>query len=306
MKPGPKRTTLIMLAALAAIALFSWLDYVIGTQVQSVLFYLLPIVLVAMTLERRWVLLTSLLASLAWTAVEFGTTKFDHPLIGVWNEAAALMIFLLVGLTLERMRAEQRRLTDANTRIADLLEAEHRDSRTDALTGLPNRRHFSETLSIEIARARRDHHPFCLLYLDLDNFKLVNDTHGHAAGDAVLKGAAESLRKNLRASDVPARLGGDEFAALLWHAEYEGAEAAGRRVIEAFRQVAADYTDCKLSASIGIAWFRRPPADPDEALDEADAAMYEAKQSKNRVVIINVERDDTQIAMRRPTEPLER
>jgi diguanylate cyclase (GGDEF)-like protein len=298
------RTVSIMLTALAATALMGWLDTLLGERVHTVLFYLLPILLVALTLSRRWVILTALLASLTWTAVQFHTSGFAHPVSVIWNEAAALTIYLLVGLSLARLRLQRQSLEAANARINELLAAEQRDSRTDSLTGLPNRRHFNETLELEIARSRRDHHPFCLLYLDLDNFKLVNDRHGHVVGDEVLKLVAEALRRNLRASDVPARLGGDEFAALLWHAEYDGAEHAGHRVMHAVREFAAAYTDCNFSASIGIAWFQRPPADPDEALDEADAAMYEAKQTKDRVVIVNVERDDTQIAIRRPTESL--
>jgi diguanylate cyclase (GGDEF)-like protein len=293
-----------MLAALATIALVGWIDYLTGTAVQSVMFYVLPIVLVGLNLERRWVVLTSLLSSLAWTAIEFSTVEFRHPAISIWNEAAALFIFLLVGLTISTVRREQNRLQLANDRINDLLEAATRDARTDPLTDLPNLRHFVENLHLEIARCRRDGKPMCLLYLDLDNFKLVNDRHGHAQGDVVLKGIAEALKRTLRASDLAARLGGDEFAALLWQAELTGSRIVGERVLRAVRELAAPYADCNLGASIGVAWFERPPADPDDALEEADAAMYEAKNEKNKVVVVNVEREPTQIDTGRSTGPV--
>ncbi len=304
MEPTTARKALIIFAALASIALFHWLDRVTGTQVRSVMFYVLPIVLVAWTMERRWVVLIALLSSLTWTAVEFSDVKFDHPAIGIWNEAAALGIFLLIGLTISTVRREQRRLQAAHDRIQELLEAEHRDARTDPLTDLPNRRDFVENLRLEIARSRRDGKPLCLMYLDLDNFKQVNDRHGHNEGDAVLKQVADALKKHLRASDIPARIGGDEFAALLWQAEQQGAGAAGDRVLKAMREIGAKYPELKLGASVGVAWFERPPEDPDDALEEADAAMYEAKQNKNRVVVVNVEREPTQIDTGRSTEPV--
>ncbi len=295
MEPTTGRKALIILSALGSIALFQWVDRVTGTQVQSVMFYVLPIVFVAWTVERRWVVLVALLSSLTWTAVEFSEMKFDHPSIGIWNEAAALGIFLLIGLTISTVRREQRRLQTAHDRIQELLEAEQRDARTDPLTDLPNRRDFAENLRLEIARCRRDGKPLCLLYLDLDNFKKVNDKHGHAVGDEVLRGVAGVLRSHLRASDMAARLGGDEFAALLWQSELDGAGVAAGRVLSGVRGLAAKYADCGFGASVGVAWFRRPPADADEALEEADSAMYEAKQDKNRVVVVNVEREPTQI-----------
>ncbi|MCC7507892.1 MAG: diguanylate cyclase [Planctomycetes bacterium] len=303
MKVGPARTASIILGAVAITGLFAWIDLVTGTQVRSAMFYVVPIVMVAWTLERRWVVLIALLASLSWTAIEFYTVDFDHPFIGLWNEAAALAIFLMVGLALSTVRREQRQLQDANAKISDLLEAEHRDARTDALTALPNRRDFIESLGLEIARSRRDGKPLCLLYLDLDNFKKINDKHGHTEGDAVLKRVAAALRKQLRASDMPGRIGGDEFAALLWQAEQPGAKLVGERVLQAVRQIGADYPACKLGVSVGVAWFERPPADPEEALDGADEAMYEAKKEKDRVVVVNVEREPTQIDTGREPQP---
>jgi diguanylate cyclase (GGDEF)-like protein len=278
------RNALILLASLALIVVCAGLDYITGTEARSVMLYVLPIVLVAWTLPRAWVVLISLVSSLAWTAVAFYTTTFSHPSIALWNEATALSIFLLIGLTLATVRRERDRLQEANTRINQLLDNEAKIARTDLLTGLPNSREFLERLEPELARCARDGKPLAVMYVDLDNFKQVNDRHGHAAGDTVLRKIADALRGTLRASDIPARLGGDEFAVLLWQPEKDGAEKAGERVVSAIEQAASDYPDCKVSASVGIAWFATPPATPEETLKQADEAMYAAKGAgKSRV-----------------------
>lgn len=289
MQPGPTRNVLILFAALALIVVFAGIDYLTGTEVRSVMFYILPIVLVGWTLPRPWVVLVSLLSSLAWTAIAFNTTNFSHPSIALWNEAAALSIFVLVGLTLATVRRERDRLREANTRINQLLDNEAKIARTDPLTGLPNSREFLERLQPELARSARDGKPLAVMYLDLDNFKKVNDRHGHSAGDAVLRKIAEALRNTLRGSDIPARLGGDEFAVLLWQPEMEGIEKAGHRVLQVIIEAASDYPDCNVSASVGIAWFAKPPATPEETLQLADEAMYAAKETgKGRVNLVSV------------------
>jgi diguanylate cyclase (GGDEF)-like protein len=99
--------------------------------------------------------------------------------------------------------------------IRALYHRENEMARVDYLTHIPNKLGFDEQLKIEIARHRRDRNPFAVAYIDCDNFKSVNDTRGHAAGDRVLKVVAETARANLRVTDVFARLGGDEFAVIL-------------------------------------------------------------------------------------------
>lgn len=279
MQQGPARDSLIFLGALALVCVFAGVDYITGTEVRSVMFYILPIVLVAWTMPRPWVLLISLISSLAWTAVLFYTTDFTHPSIAIWNEVAALTIFVLVGMSLATVRRERDRLRDANQKIQQLLEREEKTARTDVLTGLPNSREFLERLEPELARSARDGRPMAVMYIDLDNFKRVNDRHGHTAGDDLLRKIADSLRVTLRSSDVPARLGGDEFAVLLWQPELGGAEIAGQRVLQAIVTSAQAYPDCNVSASIGIAWFDKPPGSPLETLKLADEAMYQVKNS---------------------------
>ena len=149
----------------------------------------------------------------------------------------------------------------------------------DELTGLPNRTSLLDRFQLELAHARRNRESLGVLYLDLDGFKLVNDRHGHAAGDALLIEVAQRMRSALRAGDTVARIGGDEFVVLL---PTISGEPDALRVAEKLRaalEPAVEFRDLELhtSASIGIALFPRDGGEPDALLQRADAAMYRAK-----------------------------
>jgi diguanylate cyclase (GGDEF)-like protein len=157
-----------------------------------------------------------------------------------------------------------------------------RTATRDPLTGLANRRLFDEFLGREVARSRRKAVPVALLLLDLDGFKRVNDTRGHAAGDEVLQTVATILRSRVRSSDLPTRFGGDEFAILLPEC---GAVDALRIGEELCRQV-DDAVGPDVTASIGVAAVPEQAADGDELLAAADAALYRAKdEGRNRAVL---------------------
>jgi len=153
-------------------------------------------------------------------------------------------------------------------------------SHTDALTGLSNRRLLTDRIEFAIAMAQRDGTSFALMFLDLDRFKHINDSLGHAFGDRVLVDVAERIKACLRQVDTVARLGGDEFVMLVHQAEVAGAEATARRVIEA---MALPFTLGGLSftvtCSIGIARFPDDGASMDELLRHADKAMYGVKEA---------------------------
>ncbi|MCE9579661.1 MAG: GGDEF domain-containing protein [Deltaproteobacteria bacterium] len=151
----------------------------------------------------------------------------------------------------------------------------------DALTGLTNRRRFVELAERELARARRYDAEVALVLIDLDHFKLVNDQHGHVAGDAVLANTAAVLARELRDLDVIARHGGEEFAILLPQTSAAGAievaERARRRLADTVVVVAG--ADIRITASMGVAAIRGPGATSlDELLRRADAALYRAKE----------------------------
>ncbi len=151
---------------------------------------------------------------------------------------------------------------------------------TDSLTGLLNRRVFLERLEQERAKvARLPHYVAVLLMLDLDFFKRVNDTYGHATGDAVLKAFAEIALNNSRAIDVPARLGGEEFAILLAGADKNDAMAMAERLREQVAEITIDHKagPVRITVSIGAATLLADDINGDAVLHRADAALYEAK-----------------------------
>ncbi|MDE2628921.1 MAG: diguanylate cyclase [Burkholderiales bacterium] len=156
----------------------------------------------------------------------------------------------------------------------------------DSLTGLANRAAFEVLL--ENASARADSEPFCALFIDLDRFKQVNDTGGHAAGDALLRDVAQVLADQVRKSDTVARLGGDEFAVLLHHCPVSQAQAIAEQIRSAVvaYQLAWEGRHHSVGASIGLVPVRDATTTATEVLRAADAACYAAKrQGRNRVAL---------------------
>ncbi len=162
-------------------------------------------------------------------------------------------------------------------------------ARTDALTGLANRRHFMEALAREVERARRYGHSLSLVLIDLDRFKDVNDTHGHAAGDDVLRATAAILREVSRDVDVAARIGGEELVLLLPETRAAGARSVAERVrrrIEASSPRSQAGEAFRVTASLGVASYAGGAETPEEILQACDAALYRAKGAgRNRVVV---------------------
>lgn len=272
-----------VLAGLAAVGAVGWLDHVTGPHIGVSLFYLVPIVVVSARAGTAAGVAVAALAAATW----FVDDRFDavDPLpASMWNGATRLAIFVGIGWLVSRQREAVRRLDALNQRLRELADREARLARVDPLTELPNARGFMETLRVELARARRAGHAVALLAVDLDNFKQVNDRHGHERGDECLREAARALRGAVRGADVPARLGGDEFAVLLCDTAPADVDAAAARICAAVAAVGGRYPGCGLGASVGLVHLAEPPADAAELLRLADAAMYEAKRDgKGRV-----------------------
>jgi diguanylate cyclase (GGDEF)-like protein len=153
-----------------------------------------------------------------------------------------------------------------------------RQASQDALTGLSNRRRFEEDLAVAMARSRRDGSTGALLMLDLDRFKQVNDSHGHPAGDRLIKEIAEVLRGRTRASDSLARLGGDEFAVILPRCSREEARLAAEAIADEVRDHRSGQETGPVTVSIGVSVFGTDPrTSVATVVSEADAAMYAAK-----------------------------
>jgi diguanylate cyclase (GGDEF)-like protein len=154
---------------------------------------------------------------------------------------------------------------------------------TDPVAGCMNHRAMRRRLDEEIVRAARTGSPLSCLLMDLDNFKLVNDRHGHQAGDATLRGVVQALVGEFRAFDRVARYGGDEFVVILPNADLDSATAAATRALERLREVPSLQAESGVSASIGVAQWQ-PPMTTDDLLAACDVALLRSKrQGKGRV-----------------------
>jgi diguanylate cyclase (GGDEF)-like protein/PAS domain S-box-containing protein len=152
-------------------------------------------------------------------------------------------------------------------------------ARIDSLTGVANRRHFEERLSAMLAHSKRQQEAIALLYLDIDHFKSINDNHGHAIGDEVIKIFAERLNACVRADDLVARLGGDEFVVLIESPSIESGEAIAKKLLVAMREpMQVNELTMRLSTSIGVAYCAKTPTSQ-ELLHFADKALYAAKDA---------------------------
>lgn len=196
----------------------------------------------------------------------------------------------------------QQRSSELNLRTEELegaLETISQLATTDSLTGLPNRRHFDERLEDALARARRFDEPLCLIMLDVDKFKTINDTLGHGAGDAVLSGLGRIIQSRTRSSDVSARLGGDEFAFILNKADLKEAEALAVDLLERVQTHDFRYQGqaIPVTLSIGVAHFVFPPVQSHILYKAADDALYEAKRGgRNRVAAISLTAEGVRLA----------
>jgi diguanylate cyclase (GGDEF)-like protein len=154
---------------------------------------------------------------------------------------------------------------------------------TDHLTGLANRRRFERHLEREVSRTQRYGHPLCLLIIDIDHFKKVNDNFGHEAGDEVLRRLGKCLQEETRGIDLAARIGGEEFGLILPETEVEGGKEVAERARQAISQLEMPLVG-RITASLGIADFPACAFSWAALVNAADAAMYEAKRSgRNRI-----------------------
>ena len=182
----------------------------------------------------------------------------------------------------------QQQITQATQELRDQKDAAELAARTDSLTGVASRRAFSEAAEAEMQRALRYRSELSLLMMDLDHFKVVNDTHGHVTGDAVLVSFAQTVQQLVRKVDLVARLGGEEFVVLLPNITAEQATALAERIREAVytSRLLVEGKPLQFSVSIGVAQFDRRELSLTGWMARADAALYQAKaQGRNRVVL---------------------
>jgi diguanylate cyclase (GGDEF)-like protein len=251
----------ILAGSLLVTGAVAWFDYRAGEGVEIGVFYLIPIVAVAWHLGRSAGVWFAALTTLTRITLEW-LSRGPGAQYLVWNSAAQLLFFLFIA-ALVSLLSEQ----TVELRIL---------AREDPLTGIPNRRAFFGALDRAVEWSRRQGMTWVLAYLDVDNFKKVNDTLGHGVGDEVLKRVARALREGTRRIDVVARLGGDEFALLLPETDAERAETIVNKLLSLLEET-VQREGWPVTFSIGAVTFVAPPDSIDAAVAMADACMYRAK-----------------------------
>lgn len=267
---GNQSKTLVFAISLALVLLIGVIDYLAGPDISLLVFFLLPIFVAVWFVGKKAGVTVAVLSGAVWTAIALATShQYSHPAIPYWNivsKFAFLMVFAQILAALK-----------------NVLEHERELARTDHLTGVANRRYFFEVSDMEIKRARRHERPFSIAYMDIDEFKPINDRYGHSAGDSLLQTISMTLKSNVRDIDVVARLGGDEFAVLMPETDGESAHLVVERIQESLMDVVRK-NRWPITFSIGVATWTVPPQTVDEMIKHADMLMYSVKSSgKNRV-----------------------
>jgi diguanylate cyclase (GGDEF)-like protein len=255
----------ICLSIYILVFVIGYLDYATGPEIGFSLFYLVPIMLTSwFRYDKKisLVLVPGICAAVWLVADIYSGHRYSASWIPYWNMATRLGMFLVIGVALSRLRA-----ANAHERIL---------ARIDPLTGVYNTRYFMELVSKEISRAARFSETFSFAYLDVDNFKSVNDTFGHDQGDQLLKTLTKVIKDNIRTIDIIARFGGDEFGILFPKTDSSQSHVVIDKIYSVFRKsITAEW---KVTLSVGVVTYPKPPSNLDEMVRAADALMYQAKR----------------------------
>ena len=252
---------LVLGASLLYTALVVWLDYSVESGLDMAVFYLPPLSAISWHLGRRAGVGFSLLVIAVSVFFVLLSPGFNSKLL-LWDASAQLLFFVFVAVVISTLASQTVTLRTL--------------AREDPLTGIPNRRAFFGALDRVVAASRRRDAAWVLAYLDVDNFKRINDELGHNVGDAVLRRVANTLREATRRIDVVARLGGDEFALLLPDTDAEEARTAITKLLRLLDE-AMVRDGWNTTFSIGVITFVSPPESVDTAVAMADAVMYRVK-----------------------------
>lgn len=257
---------------LAIIVALGAVDYLTGYKLSFAIFYLIPIVLATWYVDRGEGLAATFLSvflSIASGLVNAGSDPQIDAIV-LWNGLTPMALFVVIVTLLDKLHAR--------------LQLEQRLARTDHLTGCLNAHAFLPLLQYHFDLARRDLAPMTLAYIDLDDFKMVNDRYGHGEGDRVLKIFARIWLESCRRTDLMARLGGDEFCILFPNTDQHGAASIIRKARQALAS-ACVLEHAAITCSIGAMTFPTVLPDSKEAIQAADMLMYQAKsQGKNNTM----------------------
>ena len=265
-RPG---SFLVSLGLLLAIGV-SGISYVTGWEYTVTPLYLLPITMVSYHVGRWAGLAVAAVGTVGWALADFYSgIPYTGAAALYWNALVRFVTFVVVCFVLGHLKPMNQRL--------NLL------ANTDALTGLLNRRAFHDLAAVEMKRAARYKRSFTVIYLDVDDFKAINDTRGHRVGDKLLQAVAKTVRAISRASDYVARLGGDEIAILLPETPNDAADQYLRKLTQHLRE-AMRVENWPATFSIGAVTFDSVPASFDDMIGQADILMYVVKKTgKNNI-----------------------
>jgi len=246
------------------------IDYQTGFELSVSFFYLIPIAMAAWAMSRNVGLAFSVLSAIVWLISNLlSGQEFSNPAIGAWNTMIRFGFYATVTILLAELR--------------HALEEERVLANTDPLTGALNRRSFNEIAEKKMISAEINGRPYTLVYMDLDNFKAINDILGHATGDLVLKTVADMARKHIRNTDFLARLGGDEFGILLTDTDQEHAEGIVQRLQLALLEK-MDLQDWTITFSVGVLTVLSMPESVDKLVSLAEALMYDVKRKGKNAI----------------------
>jgi len=258
------------LVSLVLIVVIGTIDFYTGFEFSVSFLYIFPVILATWAKGWRFGIASALFAAIVWSVALY-TAGFPAPRSSypIWNTFMRFCVLATVGYTFSFFK--------------QVLESEIQDARYDHLTGIANRREFLNVLETEINRSNHSQIPFSVAFLDLDNFKELNDAAGHGAGDHTLRAVGMALQQTCRKMDLPGRIGGDEFALLLPDTD----ELTARAIIERFRERFAfemQHNQWALGVSIGIINSHGNNLSAVQILNAADYVMYKAKRGgKNQV-----------------------
>lgn len=241
------------------------IDYLTGIELSVHLLYILPVFISTWFLSTGAGVAFSVVCTVIWALSDnIFSRSYNSPLIPYWNFCMCLGFLLVTSALLGLLKTS--------------LEQERQVARTDFLTGAVSRRHFLELAEAEINRARRYTHPFTAVYIDIDNFKAVNDTFGHDIGDELLIHVVSLIKDQIRTSDIIARLGGDEFMIFFPETGAETAMSAIDKVRKVLLQ-AMTKNNWPVTFSFGMVTFTTPPWSVDHMIKLTDDLMYEGKKT---------------------------
>jgi len=290
MNPANYSKSFYIILCILLVLVIGVFRYLSGPELALSLFYLFPIAWATWRAGRWAGILMSIASTMSWLAADLlMLNSFSNALIPYLNETFRLIVFLIVAHTIFGLKTA--------------LEKQRELAGTDPLTAIANRRAFCDLANMELNKARRYRTPISVLYLDIDDFKQINDHFGHHIGDTLLRAVAETIKKNIRAIDVVARLGGDEFGILLSGTGAESAALVARKLkIMLIELMRANGWSVTLSA--GAVTFEILPDSVDEMVNAADRQMYHAKKKgKNRIQYrILAEDEDVETSLARILE----